>query len=152
LFNADGSALLAQITARDAAKQFDFDGAYPYTRMLEEQVRGGNQSWAVRWYAHAFLKEKLVLYPCRSVTSNIGFDGSGAHGGQPGGYKGVRMTDRPIAVSSIDVQENALGREALIAALREMADASKPGIGSALKSRVWRMYRPFYQYLKKALP
>ena len=45
--------------------------------MLRDQIRGGNQSWAIRWYAYAFLQDKLVLYPGRSVTSNIGFDRSG---------------------------------------------------------------------------
>lgn len=152
LFNANGPALLAQINARGVARRFDFDGAYPYSRMLEEQVRGGNESWAVRWYAHAFLEEKLVLYPRRSVTSNIGFDGSGAHGGQPSGYHGVRMTDRRITVSSIDVQESALAREAWTIALREMALASRPGIGSAARSCLRRMYRPLTRYLRSILP
>jgi hypothetical protein len=151
-FNLDGAVLLAQIRARDDAGKFDFDGAYPYTKMLEEQVRGGNQSWAVRWYAHAFINEKLVLYPRRSVTSNIGFDGSGTHGGQSGGYRGVRTADQPIAVSPTDMQESILARQAWKVALSEMAGPSNAGLGSKIKSRLRRVYRPLGPYLRKVFP
>jgi len=129
-----GAALLAQIGARDDARKFDFDGAYPYTNMLADQVKGGNQSWAIRWYAHAFIHEKLVLYPRRAVTYNIGFDGSGTHGGQAGGYEGIQAADRPIAVSAIEVQESAMARQAWKAALSEMAGPTRGGLASELKS------------------
>jgi hypothetical protein len=143
-FRPDGLALLREITARDAGDAFDVDGAYPYTQMLREQVAGRNQSWAIRLYAHVFLNNKLVLYPRHSVTSNIGFDGSGTHGGVARGYSTVRMTDRPITVSTVDVQENMLAREAWKAALGEMA--SKPGVAGRLRARlgrVRRVLRPF---------
>lgn len=48
--------------------------------MLEDQIRGKNNSWAIRWYASAFLKNKLTLYPKNSFVKNIGVDGSGTHG------------------------------------------------------------------------
>ncbi len=56
LFEPDGRALLQQLRQRDLTQHFDFNGAYPYTRMLEEQIAGKNDSWAVRWYASAFLR------------------------------------------------------------------------------------------------
>jgi hypothetical protein len=148
-FNADGAALLAQIRARDDARKFDFDGAYPYTDMLEQQVNGGNQSWAVRWYAQAFLNEKLVLYPRHAVTRNIGFDGTGTHGGQANGYQVVRAAERPIAVSSTQVHESALGREAWTVALRKMSEAPTPRLGDRLRSHLRRIYRPLVPLLRK---
>jgi len=60
-------------------RTFDFNGAYPYSLMLKEQIQGKNDSWAVRWYASAFLANKLTLYPGRSLLNNIGNDGSGTH-------------------------------------------------------------------------
>ena len=48
--------------------------------MLEHQIKGKNNSWAIRWYASAFLKNKLTLYPKISFVKNIGIDGSGTHG------------------------------------------------------------------------
>lgn len=79
IFEKDGRALLREIEARKLEKRFDFNGAYGYTRMLREQVAGKNSSWAVRWYASAFLKDKLTLYPGRSLVRNIGNDDSGTH-------------------------------------------------------------------------
>ncbi len=79
LFEPDGRRLLAEIRDRRVGRDFDFNGAYPYTRMLADQIAGRNDSWAVRWYASAFLKGKLTLYPGRSLVRNIGLDSSGAH-------------------------------------------------------------------------
>ena len=81
VYDGDGQKLLNAIHAKGRAKEFDFGGTYPYTQMLAEQVRGGNNSWAVRWYASSFLKNMLCLYPGRSLVHNIGLDGSGEHSG-----------------------------------------------------------------------
>ncbi len=78
-FEPDGQLLLRQLRERKLTHAFDFDGAYPYTRMLKHQIAGKNNSWAVRWYASAFLNNMLTLYPSRSLVLNIGFDNSGAH-------------------------------------------------------------------------
>ena len=44
-------------------KEFDFNGTYAYTKMLEDQIVGRNNSWAVRWYASTFLKHfKRLLF------------------------------------------------------------------------------------------
>ena len=65
----------------DAAlkKRFDLDGAYPYFHMLEAQLHGKIDSWAIRWYLSVFLMDGLTLYPRQTLVSNAGFDGSGTH-------------------------------------------------------------------------
>ena len=50
-FNPDGAALLRELECRGLTRAFDFDGNYPFTRMLRRQVRGENNSWAIRWNA-----------------------------------------------------------------------------------------------------
>lgn len=55
LFNPDGRMLLDELVRRKMVRGFDFDGAYPYSSMLQEQIRGNNDSWAIRWYASAYL-------------------------------------------------------------------------------------------------
>ena len=152
LIETDGPVLLRQIIERGASHEFDIDGAYPYTQMLKEHVAGRNQSWAIRFYAHVFLNGKLVLYPRRSVTSNIGFDGSGTHGGQSSGYPSVRKADRPIAVSPIDMRESLLARKAWKAALGAMAKTSKSGIPGEIRAKLGRMYRTIGPKLRKVLP
>jgi hypothetical protein len=61
-------------------RQFDLDGSYPYFRMLEKQVRGEVDSWAIQWYLSIFVAQGLVLYPRQTLVHNDGFDGSGTHG------------------------------------------------------------------------
>jgi hypothetical protein len=78
-YEPDGATLLAQLRARGLTGAFDFDGAYPYTRMLEAQIAGDNDSWAVRWYASAFVRGRLTLYPGSAQVHNLGADGSGSH-------------------------------------------------------------------------
>ncbi len=79
LFDA-GAKGYAQVRA-DATlrKRFNLNGAYDYYSMLEDQLAGRVDSWAIRWYLSIFLFDGLVLYPQRSMIANVGFDGSGVH-------------------------------------------------------------------------
>jgi len=76
--NFDGAFLLNELVQQGKAKKFDLDGAFPYVEMLKKQIAGKNSSWAVRVYASFFLKNMLTLYPGKSYTKHIGFDG-GTH-------------------------------------------------------------------------
>lgn len=79
IFNPDGKYLLDELLRKKLTREFDCNGAYKYTQMLEDQISGKNDSWAIRWHASAFLANKLTLYPGRSLVHNIGNDGSGTH-------------------------------------------------------------------------
>lgn len=79
VFDPDGADLLRRLRASGQQHAFDLDGSYPYAAMLADQVAGRVDSWAVRWYASAFLADLLTLYPGRSLVENIGQDGSGTH-------------------------------------------------------------------------
>jgi hypothetical protein len=65
-------------------KHFNLDGAYDYFSMLEAQLAGRVDSWAVRWQLSAFLNDSLTIYPKHSLIVNAGFDGSGTHGSMDG--------------------------------------------------------------------
>lgn len=80
-FNPDGKALLSELERRKLTRPFDFNGNYPFTRMLRRQTKGENDSWAIRWNASLFLKDILSLNAGKSLVMNIGFDGSGSHCG-----------------------------------------------------------------------
>jgi hypothetical protein len=116
LFDADGAAQLAAVRQQGRETEFDLDGSYDYIGMLEGRIAGHNQSWAVLWYATAFLRGKLTLYPGRSLVQNIGFDGSGTHGGAVNSFATV-LSDRPVAVAPIAVEEDRAVRAALVAFL-----------------------------------
>jgi hypothetical protein len=59
--------------------RFDLNGTYGYFKMLEGQLRGEIDSWAIRWYLSVFMMNGLTLFPAKSLVRNIGFDGSGTH-------------------------------------------------------------------------
>ena len=112
LFQTDGRKLLAELKRKKLTKKLDFDGAYPFTQMLIGQIRGFNDSWAIRWYASAFLEDKLTLYPGQSLVANIGFDNSGTHGGATAIFDG-RLGDRSPRLTSLPLTENEEARQAI---------------------------------------
>jgi hypothetical protein len=61
-------------------KEFNFDNSHDYYQMLVNQINGKNSSWAIRWYASAFLNNMLTLYPRKTLVKNNGRDNSGTHG------------------------------------------------------------------------
>jgi len=67
-------------TDRYMRRRFNLDGTYDYATMLERQMQGLRDSWAIRWYWSVFRNEGVVLFPPRSLVDNTGFDGSGSHG------------------------------------------------------------------------
>jgi len=107
LFNGDGQYLLDELKHRKLIRAFDFNGAYPYSKMLKGQIKGKNDSWAVRWYASVFLAGKLTLYPGRSLVHNIGFDGSGKHCDATEVWA-TELSSNPINLKGIEVKTSLL--------------------------------------------
>jgi hypothetical protein len=117
-FNPDGQHLLDELNRRKLIGTFDFNGAYSFSKMLKAQIKGINDSWAVRWHASAFLANKLTLYPGRSLVHNIGHDGSGTHCGEGMGYdQSVSLS--PIVLANIEVQSCAQGQAVFEAFFRK---------------------------------
>ena len=117
-FNPDGQSLLDELKRRKLIRAFDFNGAYPYSEMLEGQIKGKNDSWAIRWHASAFLAGKLTLYPGRSLVQNIGNDDSGTHCGKSDNLD-IELSQTPINLSSIAVESSQDGRYAFEAFFRQ---------------------------------
>ena len=100
LFEPDGGLLLNKLEESKQTEEFDFNRSYPYTQMLKDQINGKTNSWAVRWYASAFLQNKYTLYPGKSLVSNIGGDGSGTNTGlNQFIFKPLRCKSDPIIPS-----------------------------------------------------
>lgn len=97
LFENDGKKLFDELTNRGLQREFNFDHNYSYVEALEQQAIGNTSHWDIRWYASAFLKGKLSLYPGQSLVYNIGHDGSGTHCGENHDYE-VVLADAPLNV------------------------------------------------------
>ena len=104
-FEADGQKLLTELENRNLTYEFDFDGTYPYTDMLRRQIRGEVSSWAIRWYASAFLKDRLCLYPGQSLLNNIGFDNSGENCAADPCFE-VELARHPVLIGDLPLIED----------------------------------------------
>jgi len=122
-FNAEakGYAQLKQ----DAAlrKRFNLDGAYDYFSMLEAQIAGLVDSWAIRWYLSVFMQGGLVLFPVKSLVENAGFDGSGTHCGAGG--SAVEFTSQFIVKTFPPVVANSAVQQAINRYLTEQRTATR---------------------------
>lgn len=139
-FDADGSALLAELRRRKLTRAFDLDGAYPYTRMLENQLAGRNDSWAVRWHASCFLQDMLTLYPGRSLVANLGTDDSGTHVSYTTDYE-VRLAPGPVAVRRLPLTESVTATAALSTFFRRKRSPARR-IRNVIRRMVRRLRLP----------
>jgi len=105
LFEKDGSKLLDQLKANNLVNRFNFNGTFDYVHMLRGQIKGKNNSWAVRWYASALLKDRLTLYPGRSLVQNIGIDNSGTHCVSSNDFQ-TTVSEEPVVLNYVEPEEN----------------------------------------------
>lgn len=76
----NGQILLDQIKKNNLEKEINMNDSYEFTQMLEDQIAGKNDSWAIRWYISCFLQNKLCLYPYKTLIQNIGINSAeGTH-------------------------------------------------------------------------
>jgi hypothetical protein len=77
-------------------------------RMLDQQLHGQVDSWAVRFTLHHFLNGLVSLVPVKSYVENIGMDGSGTHTGKTAVYKNdlTQSVDVPTFPAHIGVDSD----------------------------------------------
>ncbi|MDD4921473.1 MAG: glycosyltransferase [Bacteroidales bacterium] len=110
-FNQDGVALLKELEERKLTRAFDFNNAYGFTRMLRRQIKGLNNSWAIRWNASLFLRDCYSLNVGKTLVENTGFDGSGTNCGA-GGLITSNLYKQKLVVEKIEpVTENIYARK-----------------------------------------
>jgi hypothetical protein len=131
LFERDGIKLLNALTEKNLLHQFDFNGSYPYATMLRRQISGTVDSWAVRWYASAFLNDKVTLYPGRTLVQNIGGDEFGTHTKSLDAFHGTVSPD-PVVVVRQQPVENTASR----AAFSEFFHSIRPTIRQRIHSKL----------------
>jgi hypothetical protein len=138
IFQPDASLLLKTLVESDQCEEFEFDGSYPYVQMLKDQIAGKTSSWAIRWYASAFLENKYTLYPGKSLVSNIGGDGSGTNNGFE--YSLPAPVDmEPVKVSRIEVSQNIQAYSAFCNYHRK---AMNPSLWKKIRRRIRMALKP----------
>lgn len=110
IFESDGKKLLHELENKKLEKEADFNGSYGYTHMLRDQINGKNNSWAIRWYMSAFLKNMLTLYPGQSYVQNIGFDVDGTHCKDKTTVFQVNLNQKDL-IDKVAIEENIFAKK-----------------------------------------
>ena len=144
-FEGNAAKLLKEIKERNLSYQFDLKGAYNFTQMLSDQAEGKIDSWAIRWYASTFLKNKLSLCPKHSLVKHIGNDGSGTNVGKTD-FLYFELNEDPVIVEKIPIVES---RHALVELTRYFKPTQNRGKFPFLKSVLPPILLNIYRKLKQ---
>ena len=107
IFEHDSCKLHKEITSRKLQKLFDRNGAFPYTKMLKDQSDGKIDSWAIRWYASAFLAEKYTLQSNVMLVENIGFGKQATHCSDSTHKYQIILSEKKVMFDGDAEKENA---------------------------------------------
>jgi len=102
--NYDPVDLKNKIERSGKKYEFDYWGTYPYFQMLEDLIDKKVDSWAILWYASAFVNNKLTLYPSYSLIKNTGTDDSATHK-QDKNFMNTDILQQPVKIESIPLEE-----------------------------------------------
>lgn len=130
-YEPNAARLLWQLKKRRLVSDFDCGRTFGYSNMLRQCVARQNDSWAIRWYASCFLRNRLTLFPRHALAQNIGHDGSGRHCSTSSVYD-VDLAASLPAVAREEAAESPSARFALEAYFRSI----RPTLRSRFKMTV----------------
>lgn len=132
----DGAALLEELEHRGLLKSLDADGRVSYfSHMLEDQVRGRIDSWAIRWTASCVLRGGLSVFPGRPVSLHNGFGEGATHETGTGYGCDMELAEKPVKVQHLALVENVQAITQWAAYIHHHFEG---GSDPSLKGRVWR--------------
>lgn len=140
-FETDGKAVMQGLLDRNLLYEFDVEGSFPHTHLLQRTLWGEGDSWALRWMGGAIVHDRVTLYPGESLVRNVGMDDSGTHAESTQAYDttlGSRLPPLPEPGTEVD-------RSAL---------ASRRRFHIRLRSSIslrYRLYRPVLGLLPRRL-
>lgn len=80
LFEPDGKKLMQQLKERKLMRKFNgFRNLNYFERMLQWQIDGRVDSWAIRWTATSILHNGLTAFPPVSMAKKMGFSEESTH-------------------------------------------------------------------------
>jgi len=118
-------------------RRFNLGGAFDFATMLERQMIGIGDSWAVRWYWSVFRAGGLVVFPPATLVRNTGMDGSGTHG--RGLLRKFRPVAEPLRVGSLQLPGDVRVDPDELAAVRRAIWRQNGGVAGQLVDRLRRL-------------
>ena len=112
-FDKNASRLYYKIkNDKKLSREFNYENSYNFLKMLKNQSKGIINSWAIRWYASAFINKMYTLYPKQTYVRNLGFDNNGTHTNNFF-YYNSNLVNFYKKLKKIDINENAFFRNKL---------------------------------------
>jgi len=131
LYEFNGQKLLDELRSKKMTREFN-----PYIRILKQQVDGTIDTWDIQWCASAFIRNKLTLYPGKSLTQNIGYDSSGTHC-RTNDLFSVELGEAPVTLTRIAIEEDPVARKAI----GDFHKTANPGFLRKLLSKTRKLIR-----------
>lgn len=146
-FEPDGIKLQKALRNRNLTDYFNLNihEGYNYSGMLQQQINGKVNSWAIRWLASVILQNGLALYPARSLTKHIGFGNEATHCKDDFDYnKNLELSFTPIKIQPIKVKENRVRLKDFVSFEKRLNS------GQMNKSSlIWRSKRLIKRFISK---
>ena len=130
-WNAEDAA--AAMQDAETRRQFDLDGAYPYSEMLAQRLRNENDSWGILFWWAVFKRHGLVLHPRESLVQVGGFDGTGTHAGN---YLWSRTAPARLQTWSFELPDQVAIDDSAFARIKTFL--KKEQYPASLAGRIWR--------------
>lgn len=116
-------------------------GGNDLSYMLDDQMAGRINSWAIRWVYSQHIHSKYTIYPVNSLVSNIGLDFSGTHSTNSDKYKTKEVYQGDIKLAS----DCTINRDILMG-FKKFYDLNNKGYLGVLARKTGT-----YKYLRKIM-
>jgi putative methyltransferase (TIGR04325 family) len=150
LFEQDTALLYEQLRVRKRLYDFNLQDRFPYEKMLQDQLAGRVNSWAIRWTANACLRDALCLYPNIALSKHIGFGADSTHVKSADYNADLELANAPVPVTPTPIVCNPAAIEAFIhfeKEIRPLKTSKKVKMRNALQ----RITKPTRTYLRSIL-
>lgn len=110
LFEKDAQTALQKLESTNRMHAFNGDGeALYFGNMLNMQIKGQINSWAIRWTATSIINDKLCVFPKETLSKHMGFGADATHEKTDDDYNAhLQLCKRELLVSKMPVTEDTV--------------------------------------------
>lgn len=104
------NVLLSHFNSEKIIAQFNIEQSYDFHGALVGNHTRTLNTWAVKWYASILINGGYCLHPGKSLTLNIGHDGSGVHSGTTTAFDHKKLPES-MEVKLLNIEESKYVRK-----------------------------------------
>jgi FkbM family methyltransferase len=104
-YEANTNVLLSHFNSEKIITQFNIGQSYDFHGDLVANHTRTLSTWAVKWYASVFINGGYCLHPGKSLTLNIGHDGTGVNSSATTAFDHAKLP-KSVAVKPLNIAES----------------------------------------------